>query len=59
MANETGKSVGKLLNSGDFVWLGQDKASQVFNNSGDKEVRIILFTLKSRGAAEAASSSSK
>jgi quercetin dioxygenase-like cupin family protein len=59
MANETRKSVGKLLNSGDFVWLGQDKASQVFNNSGDKEVRIILFTLKSRSAAETASSSSK
>jgi hypothetical protein len=58
LANEEGKGAGKSLHSGDFVWLGQDKAAQVFNNSGDKEARIILFTLKSRGT-EAASSSSK
>ncbi len=58
MANEEGKGTGKSLHSGDFVWLGQDKGTQVFENSGEKEARIILFTLKSRGT-EAASSSSK
>jgi hypothetical protein len=49
LANEEGKGAGKSLHSGDFVWLGQDKAAQVFNKSGDKEARIILFTLNSRG----------
>jgi quercetin dioxygenase-like cupin family protein len=58
-SNEEGQGAGKSLHSGDFVWLGQDKASQVFKNSGEKEARIIVFTLKSRGAAKAGSSSSK
>ena len=57
MANEEGKGVGKSLRSGDFVWLGEDRATQVFN-SGGKEARIVLFTLKGRGT-EAASSSIK
>jgi hypothetical protein len=59
MANEEGKGAGKSMHSGDFVWLGQDKAAQVFENSGEKEARIILFTLKAPGAAGTASSSSK
>jgi hypothetical protein len=59
MAGEKGSSEGKPLHSGDFLWLGQDKASKVFKNSGEKEARIILFTLKSPGAAGTASSSSK
>jgi quercetin dioxygenase-like cupin family protein len=58
LANEAGKGAGKSLHSGDFVWL-QDKAAQIFKNSGDKEARIVLFTLKSRSAGESASSSSK
>jgi hypothetical protein len=58
-ATEEGKGAGKSLQSGDFVWLGQDKASKVFKNSGEKEARIILFTLKSPGAAGTGSSSSK
>ncbi len=58
MANEEGKSAGKSLHSGDFVWLGPDKT--ILNNSGNnKEARIVLFTLKARGAAQTASSSSK
>ncbi len=57
MAHEEGKGAGKSLHSGDFVWLGRDKAAQVFNNSGEKEARIILFTLKSRGTEDASSSS--
>jgi hypothetical protein len=56
MADEKGTSEGKPLHSGDFLWLGQDKASKVFKNSGEKEARIILFTLKSLGAAGTASS---
>jgi quercetin dioxygenase-like cupin family protein len=58
MANEVGKGAGKSLHSGDFVWLGQDKAAQEFENSGDKEARLVLFTLKAR-SAEAASPSAK
>jgi len=56
MAGGKGSSEGKPLHSGDFLWLGRDKAAQVFNNSGDKEARIILFTLKSRGTEDASSS---
>ncbi len=59
LADEKGTSAGKSFHSGDFLWLGQDKASEVFKNSGEKEARIILFTLKSSSAAKAASSSSK
>jgi hypothetical protein len=58
-AGEKGSSAGKSLHSGDFVWLAQGKASKVFKNSGEKEARIILFTLKSPTAAKTASSSSK
>src|SRR5258708_29536283 len=57
MANEEGKSAGKSLHSGDFVWLGADKT--ILNNSRNKEARIVLFTVKARGAAQTASSSSK
>ena len=56
MADEKGSSEGKPLHSGDFLWLGKAKASKVFKNSGEKEARIILFTLKSPGAAGTASS---
>jgi quercetin dioxygenase-like cupin family protein len=59
MTNEEGRGTGKFLHSGDFVWLGQDRAAQVFNTSGDKEARIVLFTLKGQSAGEAASSSPK
>jgi quercetin dioxygenase-like cupin family protein len=59
MAGEKGSSEGKPVHSGDFLWLGQDKASKVLKNSGEKEARIILFTLKTPGAAGTASSSSK
>ena len=58
-ADEKGSSEGKPLHSGDFLWLGQNKASKVFKNSGEKEARIILFTLKAPGTAGTASSSSK
>jgi hypothetical protein len=58
MANEEGKGVEKFLHSDGFVWLGQDQAAYAFENSGDKEARIILFRLNSQGAADTASSSS-
>jgi hypothetical protein len=59
MANEEGKGAEKFLHAGDFVWLAQDRAAQVLENSGDKEARIILFRLNSQGAVDTASSSSK
>ena len=59
MTNEEGKGAGKSMHSGDFVWLGQDRAAQIFNNSGDKEARIVLFTLKDQGVAGTSTSSSK
>lgn len=58
ITNEEGKGAGESLQSGDFAWLGPEKAGQVFQNSGDKEARIVLFTLKS-GSREDASSSAK
>jgi quercetin dioxygenase-like cupin family protein len=40
------------LRPGDFVWLEAAQLSQTFKNEGDKEARLISFTLKSPGSSE-------
>jgi quercetin dioxygenase-like cupin family protein len=59
MTNDEEKGAGKSLHSGDFAWLGPDRAAARVSNSGDKEARIVLFTLKDQGAAGTSPSSSK
>jgi quercetin dioxygenase-like cupin family protein len=40
------KGLENSLHPGDFAWLEAGKASRVFKNNGDKEARLISFTLK-------------
>jgi hypothetical protein len=59
VANRDGKGPESVLHPGDFVWLDQGRAAQVFKNNGDKETRLISFKLRSQGFAEPASTSAK
>jgi len=40
------KGLENSLHPGDFAWLEARKASRLFKNNGDKEVRLISFALK-------------
>jgi quercetin dioxygenase-like cupin family protein len=46
------KGLENSLRPGDFEWLEAGKASRLFKNNGDKEARLISFTLKPQGSAE-------
>jgi quercetin dioxygenase-like cupin family protein len=46
------KGLENSLHPGDFAWLEAGKASLVFKNNDDKEVRLISFALKPQGSAE-------
>jgi quercetin dioxygenase-like cupin family protein len=52
VATAGGKGPENSLRRGDIVWLEAAKPSQVFENPGDKEARLISFALKPPGSTE-------
>jgi hypothetical protein len=49
-----GKGPAKALPSGNFLWIEKGGSAGTFKNDGDKEVRLICFTLKAEPPATAA-----